>query len=93
MLHIPLSVSVRRESHLDVRGLELRIVVPWNRIARTTVGSALVGTGQYNGFFVTSFLCPSRRGDVGLDGIGVLAFERLKGPGLTLSFFLRVAWR
>jgi len=74
-------------------GLGLRIVVPWNRIARTTVGSAFVGTGQYNGLFAASFFFPSRRGDVGLGGSDASAFGRFDRPRLMLSLFLRVAWR
>lgn len=65
---------------------------PWKRAARTTVGSALVGTGQYKGLRVISL-----RGSLWLDvGLSVVepivsAFERFDALRLMLVFFLSVA--
>ena len=68
------------------------IGTPWKRAERTTVGSALVGTGQYNGLRVIS-LRGSSWLDVGLSVVepNVSAFERLDAVRLTLFFFLSVA--
>jgi hypothetical protein len=60
---------------------------------RTTVGSALVGTGQYNGLRETSFFCSPIRGDVGLTVVelAVSAFDCLDSARRMLVFFFNVA--
>jgi hypothetical protein len=73
------------------------VILPWKRAARTTVGSAFVGTGQYNGLRVTSLRISSpvraEVGDVGLSVVEptVSAFDRFEAFRLILVFFLSVA--
>jgi hypothetical protein len=57
------------------------------------VGSALVGTGQYNGLRETSFFCSPIRGDVGLTVVelAVSAFDCLDSARRMLVFFFNVA--
>jgi hypothetical protein len=64
-------------------------------MARTTVGSALVGTGQYNGLLVMLFRDSPECGDVGLCVVepGMCGLERFEAPGLMPSLFFNVAGR